>query len=348
MKLYKQLIIILIVFFKTETLFSENNLFNVNNILVEKKDKITNKQLANRAIEKGFKQLIARILLKEDFDKLLNLNFLSIKEFVTYYQITNISNENKNREIVNFSVTFDKDKMHELFYKRGISYSEITDKELYILPVLIKKDEIFVFNNNFFYENWNEIYKDDLIEFILPLETIEIIENINNYKSNLINLDIKSIFQEYSEKNLALILIEDDRASKKNIYIKTIIQGKNISRSLSLKKQNLNTSAFYNKIITESKKELINLVKSKNLIDIRTPYFLNVSLSLNKNSNLVELKSRLKKIDSIENVYVQEFNKDYMSLKIKYLGKLGKIINLLKKENINLHLINDRWFIKTL
>ena len=348
MKLYKQLIIILIVFFKTETLFSENNLFNVNNILVEKKDKITNKQLANRAIEKGFKQLIARILLKEDFDKLLNLNFLSIKEFVTYYQITDISNENKNREIVNFSVTFDKDKMHELFYKRGISYSEITDKELYILPVLIKKDEIFVFNNNFFYENWNEIYKDDLIEFILPLETIEIIENINNYKSNLINLDIKGIFQEYSEKNLALILIEDNRASKKNIYIKTIIQGKNISRSLSLKKQNLNTSAFYNKIITESKKELINLVKSKNLIDIRTPSFLNVSLSLNKNSNLVELKSRLKKIDSIENVYVQEFNKDYMSLKIKYLGKLGKIINLLKKENINLHLINDRWFIKTL
>ena len=217
MKLYKQLIIILIVFFKTETLFSENNLFNVKNILVEKKDKITNKQLANRAIEKGFKQLIARILLKEDFDKLLNLNFLSIKEFVTYYQITNISNENKNREIVNFSVTFDKDKMHELFYKRGISYSEITDKELYILPVLIKKDEIFVFNNNFFYENWNEIYKDDLIEFILPLETIEIIENINNYKSNLINLDIKDIFQEYSEKNLALILIEDDRASKKKI-----------------------------------------------------------------------------------------------------------------------------------
>ena len=84
------------------------------------------------------------------------------------------------------------------------------------------------------------------------------------------------------------------------------------------------------------------------MIDIRTPYFLNVSLSLNKNSNLVELKSRLKKIDSIENVYVQEFNKDYMNLKIKYLGKLGKIINLLKKENINLHLINDRWFIKTL
>ena len=37
MKLYKQIIFILIIFFKTETLLSENNLFNVNNIEVEKK-----------------------------------------------------------------------------------------------------------------------------------------------------------------------------------------------------------------------------------------------------------------------------------------------------------------------
>ena len=54
MKLYKQIIFILIVFFKTETLLSENNLFNVNNIRLEKKDKITNNQLANQAIKKGF------------------------------------------------------------------------------------------------------------------------------------------------------------------------------------------------------------------------------------------------------------------------------------------------------
>ena len=41
MKLYKQIIfIILIVFFKTETVFSINNLFNVNNIKLEKKKKL--------------------------------------------------------------------------------------------------------------------------------------------------------------------------------------------------------------------------------------------------------------------------------------------------------------------
>ena len=70
-----------------------------------------------------------------------DLSFSSIRRLVSYYQIKNISAEKKEGEFVNFSVTFDKDKIHDLFYQRGISYSEISDKELYILPLLIKNVE---------------------------------------------------------------------------------------------------------------------------------------------------------------------------------------------------------------
>ena len=106
MKLYKKILFILIVF-KTETLFlSENNLFNVNNIELEKKDKISNKALADLAIKKGFEQLISRILLKEDKESLSDLNFTTIKRLVTYYQISALNDKDTNREFVNFSVTF--------------------------------------------------------------------------------------------------------------------------------------------------------------------------------------------------------------------------------------------------
>ena len=348
MKFYKQLIFILVVFFKTETVFSENKLFNVNNIELEKKDEISNNKLADQAIKKGFKLLTNRILLKEDVNKLSDLKFSSIKQLVTYYQIKNVSQENRKEEFVNFSVTFDKDKIHDLLYKTGIPYSEISDRELYILPILIQDDEIFIFNKNFFYEKWNEIYKNDLIEFVLPQENIEIIQSINNYKKNLINIDVENLFKEYTKKNLALILIDRNKFGDKKIYIKSIIQEKKISKNLDLKNQKLSTSKFDEKVIIEIKKELINIVKSKNLIDIRTPFFLNAKLDMNKKSNLVKLNSRIKKIDSIENVYVEEFNKDYMNLKIKYLGNLEKMINQLDKENIKLQLINDQWVIKTL
>ena len=105
---------------------------------------------------------------------------------------------------------------------------------------------------------------------------------------------------------------------------------------------------FNEKIVLEIKDEIINLVKSQNLIDIRTPSFLNVKFNLNKKNNLVLLNSRIKNIDLIENIFVQEFNKDYVNLKIKYLGKLEKIINQLNNENISLQLVNDEWLIKAL
>ena len=128
-----------------------------------------------------------KLLLKEDFDKLSNLKFETIKEIS--HLLSNYRNYLRNKEeLVNFSIFFDKDKIHQLFYQKGISYSEIIDKELYILPIYIKDDEIFIFNNNFFYNNWNEVYQEGLLEFILPLENIEIIQNINNNKIYLINL----------------------------------------------------------------------------------------------------------------------------------------------------------------
>ena len=151
MKTFKQIIFILVIFLKTETLLSEGNLFSVNNIELEKKNKVTNNALAEKAIQKGFDRLKEKILLKEDSVKLSDLNFASIKQLVTYYQITNLLEEKNSKEFVNFSVTFDKDKIHNLFFERGISYSEISDKEIYILPILIKGEEVFIFNNNYFY-----------------------------------------------------------------------------------------------------------------------------------------------------------------------------------------------------
>ena len=76
--------------------------------------------------------------------------------------------------------------------------------------------------------------------------------------------------------------------------------------------------------------------------------FYNAKLKLDNKTNIVDLNSKLKKIDLIENIYVQDFNKNYMRLRIKYLGKLEKIINQLKKNNINLKLDNGQWIIKSL
>ena len=91
---------------------------------------------------------------------------------------------------------------------------------------------------------------------------------------------------------------------------------------------------------------ITNLVKSQNLIDITAPLFLNAQLEISQNNSLVELNKRLKKVDLIEKIFIQEFNNSYVKLKIKYLGNLEKIIKQLENQKIILKLIKDNWSIK--
>jgi len=277
---------------------------------------------------------------------LKDLNDTTIKELVAYYQVENNINDENGLEKINFNISFDKVKMHNLFYKKGISYSKITNKEIFILPILKKDNKIYIYNKNYFYENWNEVYDTELIEFILPLENIEVIQNANLKKNDLLDLDLRNIFIEYQEKNIILVIIEEKNLQEEKIYFKTKIQGKNIIKNINIKRLNLNEEGFYKKIITQVKKEIINLVKTQNLIDVRTPSFLKAHFNSSKKNNLVELNKRLKKIDSIENIYIQKFNNNSVLLKIKYLGKLDKVINQMNAQKIILNSSNDKWSIK--
>ena len=156
----------------------------------------------------------------------------------------NNNNDENGLEKINFNISFDKVKMHNLFYKKGISYSKIINKEIFILPILKKDNKIYIYNKNYFYDNWNEVYDTELIEFILPLENIEVIQNANLKKSNLLDLDLRNLFIEYQEKNIILVIIEEKNLQEEKIYFKTKIQGKNIIKNINIKRLNLNEEEF--------------------------------------------------------------------------------------------------------
>ena len=347
MKFLKPIIIILVIFLKTGNVLSNEDIFHVNNIELIKKPNISSEEMANRAIKKGFEQLKKKILLKKDLKKLADLSLSKIKELVSFYQVQTINEDLKKKDKVKYNISFDKNKLHILFYDKNISYSEILNKEIFLLPIFLEDEKLYIYSNNYFYENWNLDYESQLIEFILPLENIEVLQSINLNKDNLLDLNLKNLFPEYKNKNLALDIIEDTNSKLEKIFIKTLIMGKNINKNIQVTRLNNNQkNEFYKNIINEINTELISLVKSQNLIDVKTPSFLNTKFLNNKNFNLVELNKRIEKIDLIDRVFVQEFNNDYVMLKIKYLGKLDKVIQQLREQSIILELIRDEWRIK--
>ena len=346
MKNLNLIIFILVIFLKTGNVLSENKLFNVNNIEIINKSSNNIEVLSNKAIKEGYIKLIKRILLDENVKQMLDLQFSEIKELVSYYQIKNDEKE-ETSEKKTFNISFDKEKLHNLFYQKGIAYSDITKNEIYLLPILRENDQLNIYSKNFFYDNWNLNNDFELVEFILPIENIETLQKINLFKDKILTLDVKDIFPEYPNENIAIILIEKNKIKESKIFFKTRIMGKRTNKNLIIKnKENYNEEKFSLLIINNIKKQLVNLVKSQNLIDIRTPSFINTKFILNRNNNLVELNKRLEKIDLIENIYVQKFNNQHVLIKIKYLGKINKIIKELNKQRIDLKLIGDQWSLK--
>lgn len=343
MKFFKLMIFILVIFSKTGNVLSENRLFDVNNIKIVNTPSKNINNLTSQAMKKGFSVLIERILLKEDKKRLDDLNLSDIEELVAYYQ-TFDEVDDLNKSIKVFNIFFDKDKIHNLFYKRNILYSNLIKSEFYLLPIFKKNEELNIYAKNFFYDRWNKVsFESEIVDFILPIENIEIIQKVNKSKGNLEELNLVNLFNEYSNKNLGIVLITENNSKIKKVFLKTNIYGKKINKSLEIKNYKLEKNELHEKIIIDIKNELVNIVKSQNLIDIRTPSFLNVKFKINKKNSLVELKKRAEQIDLVEKIFIQEFNNEFVVLKIKFLGKVNNIINELKKEKINLRLNGEQW-----
>ncbi len=334
---------ILIILLKTGNVLSDNNIFNVNNIEISQETSKNKEKLVNTAFQKAFDELINRLLMEEDYKKFSNINLAQIKKLISYYQIISQDEEIVDNNNIKVNVSFDKNRMHNFFYNKNILYSDIINTEVILFPLLKKNDQYFIYTKNYFYEKWNEEKFDNLIQYTLPAENIENIQKINSLKNNIYKLKVADFFKEYENDNIVFANIEINNKSAE-VFLSTRIEGKRINKNLSVNKnENISEKIFYQEVILGINNVIKDLIKSQNLIDVKTPSFLNAEIRLNKKSNLVEFSNRLNKIDLIDNFYVQELNKDYVMIKIKYLGKINKIINKLKDEEIDLKMIAGQW-----
>ncbi len=336
---------ILIIFFKTGNVLSDNNIFNVNNIEIGKNTYKNKDKTINEAFKKGFKNLLNRLLLEEDFNKISTSNLNQIKSLISYYQIKEKKVDIETEKNVTFNIYFDKEKLHKFFYDRNLLYSDLINSEIILFPLLITNKKLFIYSQNYFYENWNkEENKDSLVQYILPVEKIENIEIIERNKQNIFKLDVRNFFEEYGNINKVFVAIEINEKNA-TIFLNSIIEGKKLNKTLKILKKDLNKEEFYNSIILDIKKNIRDLVKSQNLIDVRTPSFLNVKIKLEKRkkNNFYEFNNRLKNIDLIDSFLVQRMNKDFVLIKIRYLGKISKIIKKLENQNMSLKNINNEW-----
>ena len=336
-------IFIIVLFSKTGNVFSNTNTFNVDNIIVPKNLYKTKQQLLNSAFKIGFDKLIKDILLDKDYKTLMNTDLKTIKSLVFTFQITEQESKDKNEFKAN--IFFDRQKINKFFYDQNISYADLTNSKIVIFPVLIEDEKILLFSENKFYKEWNKIDTDnaeETIEYVLPVENLEDIETITKNSKNLELVDPKKLLGNYDIDDY-IFLVTTIKKDKIKIFLKGVVSGNPIIKNFNLKSD---TKKDLKVVIEEIKFEISEIWKSQNLIDIRTPSFLNIILKVKNKDDLINLLSIFSKIEIIQNHSVLELNKEFIKIKIKYLGKIDKIQQRLKNENLDIKIDNEIWEIR--
>ncbi len=339
-------LLIIVFLLKTGNVFSNINIFHVDNIVVDTKGNLNKEQLLNNAFRKGFDKLVKKILLKKDQDLVLSTSNDDIKKMISNYQIYSNDNFNKNEFKINLS--FDRQRMNNFFSLKGISYADLSKTSLLLFPVLVEKDNFYLFSNNYFYKNWNikndeKEKENEFVEYIMPIENLEYVQIIQQNKNSLETIDLNKLLSDYNVKNYVFLVIRPLK-EKTNIFLKANISENNIVKNFQvINSLDVDRISNFGKIRENIKREIVEILKSQNLIDIRTPSFLNIFVDIKKQDDLLKTRSILKKIKLIENFYVLELNKNYAKVKIKYFGKLEKIKSKFDEMGIELKNSDNQW-----
>jgi len=345
------ILFIIVFLFKTQTVFSNNLIYDVNNIEVSGRinSDIDRKKLIQSAFQKAFITFVNKTLLKKDAVSLYETKIKTIEDLVFAYQIIENKKNKKKENILSINIKFDQKKISNFLAQNGVSYADISNISLTLFPVFSKDKNVFIFFENFFYNNWlkNENVEtvntnDILISYNLALENIEDLQYINLNKENLELIDVKKLTSLNNVENYALLLVYFTE-NEFRVYVKTSIEKKEIDKNFNLKIYPGNETKTYKEAIVTIKEEISQIWKGQNLIDINTPSFLDLFLDIKQTNDYLNLRNIFDSIDLIENYSVLEMTNETVKIRLKYKGKINKLRNKLLKNKIDIKIVDNIW-----
>ena len=306
--------------------FSEENVFTIDEIKVKGAIDVnfSREKYLNRAFSISFDAMMNKILLISDLKKVEKLKLKEIKNLIKSFKIL----EESYREDIyraNFRVIYNEQKVKEFLRKKNISFSLPKNISAVFYPVFYINGKMQNLNENFFYNNWNKIkIKNELINFILPLDDLDDISQITKMRDNLEDLDILSFVSKYGEKNYVFVLMDYEK-NKLNIYLKTNFNNNTTSKNISYDVKDINDEVMLNSIVKDLKLEIVDVWKEQNLINLLLPLSIKIKFKHSKLKDLDKLRKTFSNIGTIDSYTLEEFNINNSNYKIYYYGNPKKL-----------------------
>jgi len=323
--------------------FSEENVFIIDNVKVEgaldtnfSRDKYINKAFIN-----SYKILISKILLSRDRNKISNIKLNEVKNLIRNFQILEETYRNDKYK-ASFKIFYNDIKVRELLKQKNISFSQPKNISAVFFPILFVNGEIQDFYDNFFYKRWITVeIKNELINFILPLEDLDDISKIKEMKNRIEELNIDDFVNKYNIKSYVFTFMHHQNTHL-NIYVKTNFNNSKTSKNITYELNDIKDELKLNDILKDLKMQITDIWKSENVIDLSSPLLIRIKFRHRNIRDLDTLKSTFYKMSIIDNYSLEEFNINNSFFKIYYYGNPKKLRTELLKFGYQLN--NDQGY----
>jgi len=312
--------------------FSEENVFTINNVTVKGEIDLnfSREKYINKAFLNSFEILMSKILLSRDLTKMNNIKLKQIKSLINHFQILEESYR-KDEYKAKIKIFYSDIKIKKFLRQKNISFSQPENISAVFFPVFFINDEMQNLNDNFFYKYWTEIeIKNELINFILPLEDLEDISQIMKMKNRIEELDIDTLVNKYDVKSYVFALI-DYQDKKLNIHVKTNFNNNKISKNFLYEVENINDEPALNYILKDLKLKVTDIWKEENLVNLLMPLSISLQYQHSNLEDLDKLRNIFYKIGIIDSYTLEEFNINNSFFKIYYYGNPKKLRSELLK-----------------
>ncbi len=338
---------LILFFFSTDKIHAKS--FDVQNIEISEPFEINFDK--NDVIIKGFKkayfELILQIVASNDQNKVNKITSNELKEMIETFSI---KEEKFINELyyVNLDVSFNKKKLLNYLEKKNVFPSTPLKKKIFFIPILIdeNKKDLLIFSNNKIFDLWNSNKESfHLIEYILPTEDLEDINNIKSKFEFIEDYDFKEITNKYNLEDsvIALIFVNNQNI---RILSKILINNELVLKNESFSKYDLNNDNQIKKIINKMKIIYEDHWKNFNLINTSIKLPINIKVTAKDDKKILDFEKVIEDMDLIYDFNIQKFDKEFIYYRIVFNSTPNNFLKLMENHNLNFDTQKNIWILK--
>ena len=331
------------------TALLQANIFKVIDIEISSPFELTFKK--NSVIDQGFQisflNLISMITSSGENNKIKNIPIKEVKGMIDSFTISDEKFINKEY-FAKLETTFNRKKVLKFLEKKNVFPSIPLRNKVLLIPIIVdtETDNIYLFNDNVFYKEWNNKNKSyQLLEYLLPSEDLEDLNKIQENSISIETYDFINLIKKYDLKDYIISIIYKNKNEFK------ILSKINFNNSLNINNQtftkiNLNNKKDLEKILENLKTIYEDQWKKHNEINTSIKLPLTILVNSKNYKKIIELEKVFNDVDLISDFYILKFNNENTQYKIIYNGSPKTFLNDMTKRNFNVVIENNVWIVK--